>query len=328
MKKITILAVALMTVTLSAQQVIAVRGQRHASASYVSATNIYRIGGHMRYDSSVFQRFPLDKSGTPTRQIINTGKFLPDRALYSPSIAVKGNYLYIVTGVLNDRTMKKQFALPGVMRYTIDAKGDLTDLKILPPLPEDKIYASGVLVSGKYILVIGGYFKRNCYAAEILANGDLGPWKKLRPVPSNVMAKDHLVVNGNRLYICGGGGHNLANDKMYMTELDEDGLPGRWQRMSPMPVKVYTDSVLLPESARTMLFIDGKVNKIYRGTFDAEGDVTEWKLIPGAKIPGGTNFISFDVKKLRNGKWILLNALHNKPRKFIPATMFTIPGAK
>ena len=82
---------------------------------------------------------------------------------------------------------------------------------------------------------------------------------------------------------------------------------------------------MVAENEKAMLFFDGTENKIYRGTFDEEGDVKEWKQIPDAKIPGGTKFLHIDIQKLANGKWLLLNALHDKPRRYIPATIFVIP---
>ena len=310
-----------------AQEIIAARGQRHAAASYLSQTNLYRIGGHTLFNPFVFQRFPLTVKGTPDRRIINTGRFLEDFSLYSPGIAVHGKYLYIVTGSLMDRRGKLS-PLPHMIRYTFDAKGDLTEQKKLGPLPEPDIAGSGVLVSGKYILVIGGYFKRNCYAAELLADGTIGAWKKLRPIPSNVTADKHVVKTGNKLYVCGSGGHNHRNNKMYMTGLDEEGLPTRWRRINAMPVNVSSNSCLVAENEKSMLFFDGNDNKVYRATFDEDGDVKEWKLVPGAKIPGGSKFLHFDIKRLANGKWLLVNALQDKPRRFLPATMFEIPETK
>ena len=327
LKKFVLYTSLLIAGTISAQEVIAARGQRHAAASYLSPANLYRIGGHMQFNPVVFQRFPLTKNGTPDRRIINTGKFMEDQSLYSPGIAVHGKYLYIVTGSLMNRKGKRS-PLPHMIRYTIDAKGDLTEQKALGALPEPDIFGSGVLISGKYMLVIGGYFKRNCYAAELLADGTLGAWKKLRSLPSNVSANKHIVKIGNKLYVCGPGGHNLSNNKMYMTELDEEGLPTRWRRINAMPVKVDSNSCLVAENEKAMLFFDGTENKIYRGTFDEEGDVKEWKRIPGAKIPSGSKFLHIDIRKLANGKWLLLNALHDNPRRYIPATMFEIPEMK
>ena len=121
LKKFVLYTSLLIAGTIAAQEVIAARGQRHAAASYLSPTNLYRIGGHMQFNPCVFQRFPLTKNGTPDRRIINTGKFTEDQSLYSPGSAVHGKYLYIVTGSL---VVEQIFAVPGIGRTFVSSITD------------------------------------------------------------------------------------------------------------------------------------------------------------------------------------------------------------
>ena len=308
---------------LSAQEVLPGRWQRNASLSILTETSLYRLGGHFAFGGDALVRFPLNEEGIPDgRRIIQTD-FIPDRALYLPAAVIANRNLYIVGGFLQDRRGKRH-PLPGIIRYTIDGEGNLTNRKIFGNLPEPDIFGNAAIVSGNYILSLGGSSRRNCYAAEILPDMELGPWQKLKPLPSNVATERRCALLGNKLFLCGSAGHKLPSIKLYVSELSKDGLPGKWRRSTNTPCPI---SVLAADGDNRLVAFDGKENKIYHAELDSEGELGDWIPVKNITLPGQAPFLFFAVHRLRNGKWLVTDMLCDKPRKFMPASVFEIPEA-
>lgn len=308
---------------LAAQEVLPGKWQRNASLSLLTENSFYRLGGHFAFGGNALVRFPLNRDGIPDGRSIRQTGFIPDRALYLPAaVHVKGD-LYIIGGFLQDRSGKKH-PLPGMIRYAVDEEGNLSGQKIFGELPEPDLYGNAAVVSGKYILSLGGSSRRNCYAAEILPNRELGPWKKLRPLPSNAAAERRCVVLGNKLFVCGSAGHKLPSVKLYVSELDKDGLPGKWRRSTNTPCPV---AVLAADGKNRLVAFDGKANRIFRAELDPEGELGDWVEVKNISLPGTAPFLFFTVDRLKNGKWLVANCLSDKPRKFQPAVMLEIPEA-
>ena len=322
-KKTAILAAVSLIFMLSAQEVLPGKWQRNASLSLLTEKNLYRLGGHFAFGADALVRFPLTEDGIPDGRRIRQTDFIPDRALYLPAAVIANRNLYIVGGFLQDRKGKKH-PLPGIIRYTVDGEGNLTDRKIFGKLPEPDLYGNAAVVSGKYILSLGGSSRRNCYAAEILPDLELGPWKKLKPLPSNVAAERRCALLGNKLFLCGSAGHKLPSVKLYVSELDKDGLPGKWRRSTNTPCPI---SVLAADGNNRLLAFDGKGNRIYRAELDSEGELGDWIPVKNISLPGQSPILFFAVHRLRNGKWLVTDTLCDKPRKFMPASVFEIPEA-
>lgn len=308
---------------LAAQEVLPGKWQRNASLSLLTENSFYRLGGHFAFGGDALARFPLNRDGIPDGRSIRQTGFIPDRALYLPAAVIANRNLYIVGGFLQDRKGKRH-PLPGIIRYTIDGEGNLTDRKIFGKLPEPDIFGNAAVVSGKYILSLGGLDRRNCYAAEILPDMELGPWKKLKPLPSNVTTERRCVLLGNKLFLCGSAGHKLPSVKLYVAELGKDGLPEKWRRSTNTPCPV---SVLAADGNNRLAAFDGKENKIYRAGLDPEGELGDWVEVKNISLPGTAPFLFFTVDRLKNGKWLVANCLSDKPRKFQPAVMLEIPEA-
>ena len=108
-------------------------------------------------------------------------------------------------------------------------------------------------------------------------------WQSTTALPQG-LANRNTVVHGNQLYVVGGKtADERANEIIYSATMNADGSLGAWRAAGQLPMAHYLFTTVVAGDA---LFVIGgwngadTVNNVWRATFDANGDLTNWTAMP------------------------------------------------
>ncbi len=112
-------------------------------------------------------------------------------------------------------------------------------------------------------------------------------WQNTTALPQG-LANRNTVVHGNQLYVVGGKtADDRASNTIYSATINADGSLGLWRTAGQLPMSHYLFTTIVADDA---LFLIGgwngsdTVNNVWRATFDANGDLTNWTAMPAYPV--------------------------------------------
>jgi len=258
------------------------------------------------------KRLALGADGIPTSA---EGVGEVDKAgLGGSSAAILGRWLFVVGGALGDK----------VVRFTVMDDGSLSGRAELPiARPEENALRSvGLVASGRHLVAIGGWQTRQVFTAKVGQDGSLEPWVKRRPLPAICFCQGRCFRIGRRIYVSGNQVFKGATDRVYSAEVDEEGLPTKWQRWAELPESTGKYDFREMPGGQRVFYRSEETGCMYVAPIVEDGEIGEWTKL-GGRFPV-LDYISVLAFPL-NDKWILrYSNLSGDPRKFHPADLISL----
>ena len=283
----------------------------------VSGDHFYSIGGTGAGGENSIWHITLDPKTHLPVSGCGEGKILDSGAQFGGTFgAVSGKWLYVVGGNPGGEGM------PGVIRYTIDECGKLSDRTVLAKTPHPKLGQAGCCASGKWLVFAGGWQTREAFAAEVKANGDLGEWTKIRPLPTNSFCGNRMFRLGKRIFVSGSPLYAQPTDRVYSTEVDETGLPTKWRRWAELPEAAW-NYAFFPLDEKTICFAVPETGAIYTAPVDTEGEIGAWTK-NAATLPDSDGCIGYELAPLSRTRLLRFSGLKNEPRRWIDSQIIEL----
>lgn len=269
---------------------------------------LYQVGGGNMRGINQIVRIELGADGFPTGRATPQGEIHSGVDLTGCAAAIIGKWLYVApTG-----------DLPGTIRFEIRDDGALTNRTVLAKTFPERVKSPGMVASGKWLIVMGGWQSRQVFVAEVLADGDVSAWRKIRPLPTLSFCGGKAFRLGKRLYISGWSVFRSPTDRIYSAEVDETGLPVKWSRFAELPGKL-TDYAFRPVDESTVMVADNETGEVHVSTLDAAGEFGAWTTCAG-RIPDGP-FLVWSFEPLSVHHALRLVGLTDEPRTFLPSEL-------
>lgn len=264
---------------------------------------LYVVGGCNVIFSQQITRIDLDDSGWPV-----AAKFCAQIApgqIGSVAAAISGRWLYVTGGGLKGVTVRFDILPDGSLKNRTEfANGDRPDGEM-----------SGLVASGSYLVLAGGWMTRAVYAAKIHEDGSLGPWIRQRPIPSSCFTQGRIFRLGKRIFVAGNPGYKKPCDRVFSTEVAADGAVTKWRRWADLPeAAVDFDFQMLPDG-RGFYFRSGETASQYVAPMIGDGEIGEWRKLD-AEFPGGP-FLSQVGIPLSCGRYLRFAACTADPLTFL-----------
>jgi hypothetical protein len=230
---------------------------------------LYVIGGHSGGQSvdTVYYAKILDDG---TIEKWNETASLPHPLSYH-AVAAAGDHIYVVSGSSKGGDLQN-----AVYVAEVKPDGGIAGWQPASPLPDDCRGSGAAVVCKGGVYYIGGFYRRQAYRADILADGRLGQWKEVQHLLSarmNAGAAQH----GETLYLIGGAKSVHANmADVYRANLTPDGALDGWERTTPLPEENSAFSTVVVDDT---IFVMGGGHRrdVYAATVLADGGLSAWR---------------------------------------------------
>ena len=264
---------------------------------------LYVVGGGNVCGAQQITRVDLDASGWPVKATLCAQ--IARGQVGSVAAAISGRWLYVTGGGLKGITV----------RFDILPDGSLTNRTELPNGDRPECEMSGLVASGSYLVLAGGWMTRAVYAAKVQEDGSLGPWVRQRPIPSNCFTQGRIFRLGKRIFATGNPGYKKECDRVYSSEVAADGAVTKWRRWAELPESaVDFDFQPLPDG-RGFYFRSGETGAQYVAPLVGDDEVGDWRKLD-AGFPGGP-FLSQVGIPLACGRYLRFAACTANPLTFL-----------
>ena len=266
---------------------------------------LYAVGGGNVFGVSQVMRLTLGSDGLPNaRQPVGE---IWKGGCGACAAAISGKWLFATGGNLKGVTV----------RFDIREDGTLKNRTELPDGDRPRVNCGGMVASGKYLVLAGGWNSRQCYSAEVKPDGSLGPWILQRPLPQICFCEGRIFRLGNRLYAAGNQNYHSPSDRIFSAEVGDDGAVKKWRRWAAFPERVAGFDFQPMPDGKSVLFVNEESGLMYVAPIAEDGLLGAWRKLNGA-LPAGP-FVSHVGFPLAGGKYLRLAVLPESPRKFLPS---------
>ena len=266
---------------------------------------LYAVGGGNVFGASQVMRLTLGPDGLPNvRQPVGE---IWKGDCGACAAAISGKWLFATGGNLKGVTV----------RFEICEDGTLKNRTELPDGERPRVNCGGMVATGKFLVLVGGWNSRQCYSAEIKPDGSLGPWVLQRPLPQICFCEGRIFRIGNRLYAAGNQNYRSPSDRIFSAEVGDDGAVKKWRRWAAFPERVAGFGFQPMPDGKGVLFVNEESGEMYVSPIVEEGRLGAWRRLNGALPPGP--FVSHVGFPLACGKYLRLAVLQENPRKFLPS---------
>jgi len=267
---------------------------------------LYAVGGGNRRGMGQIVRVELGTDGLPTGKASNVGQIIEGNP-GATCAAISGKWLFVAGGEIRKRTV----------RFEIAPDGSLTNRTEISDENMPQFSQAGMVASGTYLIVLGGWQSRQVYAAEVSSDGGLGPWIKQRPLPSISFCGNRVFRYGNRIYVSGNSVFRSTTDRVYSAEVDENGLCTRWRRFAELPEEaVAYDFTLMPDG-KSVFYLSMDSLAMYTAPLDQGGEIGEWRKY-SETFPEGPYTAMLGIP-LNASHYLRYAILLDDPRQFLSA---------
>ena len=265
---------------------------------------LYAVGGGNVSGESQISRLTLGKDGLPSDR--KPAGEICKGDCGACSAAISGRWLFVTGGSLKGVTV----------RFEIQHDGTLANRTEIPDGDRPCVNVGGMVASGKYLIVVGGWNTRLCYMAEVRPDGSLGPWVKGNPLPQICFCRGRVFRLGNRLCAAGNQNYESPSDRVFSAVVDESGSAMRWRRWAALPERAaHFDFHPMPDG-KSVLYVNEETGALYVAPVAEDGRFGAWSKLENA-LSGGP-YASQVGLPLPCGKYLRVAACAVNPRRFLP----------
>lgn len=275
---------------------------------------LYAVGGGNVFGDSQVMRLTLGSDGLPNVRL-PVGEIWKD-GCGACAAAISGKWLFATGGNLKGVTV----------RFDIREDGTLKNRTELPDGDRPRVNCGGMVASGKYLILVGGWNSRQCYSAEVKPDGSLGPWILQRPLPQICFCEGRIFRLGNRLYAAGNQNYHSPSDRIFSAEVGDDGAVKKWRRWAAFPERVAGFDFHPMPDGKGVLFVNEESGSMHVASIVGDGRLGAWRKLGGV-LPAGL-FVSHVGFPLACGKYLRLAILPESPRKFLPSDVVEMNAGK
>ncbi|MBI5206977.1 MAG: hypothetical protein HY934_04215 [Candidatus Firestonebacteria bacterium] len=164
-----------------------------------------------------------------------------------------------------------------VLSSEIDENG-IKSWKKAPPLAY-VLEEFGAYYKDGYLYIAGGknmgFERGSVISFPINPDGTLGRANSAFFLPEPLI-KTAVTVNKGYIFVCGGKIGNKLSNKVFSSPIDNNGIPGKWQELAPLPVSVY-DHIMF--SYNDFIYVSGGYHNgesVYGAKVSSPGTIEKW----------------------------------------------------
>jgi hypothetical protein len=275
---------------------------------------LYAVGGGNVEGASQVMRLTLGPDGLPNGRKPVGEIWKGDCG--ACAAAISGKWLFATGGNLKGVTV----------RFDICGDGTLKNRTELSDGDRPRVNSGGMVASGKYLILAGGWNSRQCYSAEVKIDGSLGHWVLQRPLPQICFCQGRIFRLGNRLYAAGNQNYHSPSDRIFSAEVGDDGAVQKWRRWAGFPERAAGFDFQPMPDGKGVLFVNEESGSMYVAPIVEDGRLGAWCKLGGV-LPAGP-FVSHVGFPLACGKYLRLAVLPENPRKFLPSDVVEMNAGK